>query len=172
MVCLCQQRYGVSVSATLWRVCVSNAMACLCQQRYGVSVSATLWRVCVSNAMACLYQQYYLFQRGWEVELTCRCLFFLLRVHHLQLTRSQSILPILHSLSTHTSTQVTDLKVSHSTLHQATTRTHPPWDTPTLGHTLPGTLPPWEHPPWDIPTLGHPSLLLLMCIVLTRICMD
>lgn len=52
----------------------------------------------------------YWLERGWEVELTCRCLFFLLRVHHLQLMSSHPLLPTLLSLSQHTSTQITGLK--------------------------------------------------------------
>ncbi|XP_065906408.1 WD repeat-containing protein 3-like [Dysidea avara] len=47
---------------------------------------------------------------GWEVELSCRCLFFLLRVHHAQLVSSQELLPLMEELRQHTTEQVTKLK--------------------------------------------------------------
>ena len=48
---------------------------------------------------------------GWEVELCCRCLFFLLRVHHHQLVTNSTLLPIIDSLKQHTSQQVSQIKV-------------------------------------------------------------
>ena len=51
-------------------------------------------------------------QNGWEVELCCRCLFFLLRIHHHQLVTNSSLLPVMSSLREHTSHQVTKIKVS------------------------------------------------------------
>lgn len=48
---------------------------------------------------------------GWEVELCCRCLFFLLRVHHHQLVSSSVLLPVMDSLRQHTAHQVTAVKV-------------------------------------------------------------
>lgn len=77
-------------------------------------------------------------QRGWEIELSCRCLFFLLRcvalkhhghslsiththtykhthgcrVHHHQITSSPDLLPIVDSLRSHTHQEVDKLRVS------------------------------------------------------------
>lgn len=45
--------------------------------------------------------------RAWDVELNCRCLFFLLRVHHGQITTSQELLPVIDRLR-----QITVEKVS------------------------------------------------------------
>ncbi|XP_046345376.2 WD repeat-containing protein 3-like [Haliotis rufescens] len=49
-------------------------------------------------------------QAGWEPELSCRCLLFLLRVHHGQITSSQALLPVIDRLRTCTLTQVTQLR--------------------------------------------------------------
>ena len=53
---------------------------------------------------------------GWEVELCCRCLFFLLRVHHHQLVTNSTLLPIMDSLKQHTSQQVSQIKVTRTKL--------------------------------------------------------
>ncbi|XP_006813674.2 WD repeat-containing protein 3 [Saccoglossus kowalevskii] len=47
---------------------------------------------------------------GWEVELSCRCLFFLLRVHHGQITSDQLLLPVIDSLRQHTVSKVNELR--------------------------------------------------------------
>lgn len=47
---------------------------------------------------------------GWEVELSCRCLFFLLRIHHHQLVTNSALLPVMSSLREHTSRQVSKIK--------------------------------------------------------------
>ena len=51
-------------------------------------------------------------KHGWEVELSCRCLFFLLRIHHGQITSNQSLLPIVDRLRTNTEMMVENLRVS------------------------------------------------------------
>lgn len=48
--------------------------------------------------------------QGWEVELSCRCLFFLLRVNHGQITSSQVLLPIIDRLRSTTLSKVAQLK--------------------------------------------------------------
>ncbi|XP_063403834.1 WD repeat-containing protein 3-like isoform X1 [Mytilus trossulus] len=47
---------------------------------------------------------------GWEIELSCRCLFFLLRVHHGQITSNQVLLPVIDRLRTKTVDQVNKLR--------------------------------------------------------------
>ncbi|KAJ8314591.1 hypothetical protein KUTeg_006741 [Tegillarca granosa] len=47
---------------------------------------------------------------GWEIELTCRCLFFLLRVHHGQITSNQVLLPVIDRLKEKTLHRVQELK--------------------------------------------------------------
>ncbi|XP_041353923.1 WD repeat-containing protein 3-like [Gigantopelta aegis] len=47
---------------------------------------------------------------GWETELTSRCLLFLLRVHHGQLTSNQVLLPVIDRLRTHIVSRVTELR--------------------------------------------------------------
>ncbi|XP_071495513.1 WD repeat-containing protein 3-like [Diadema antillarum] len=47
---------------------------------------------------------------SWEVELACRCLLFLLRVHHGQITSSQSLLPMIDRLRSTTLDKVNELK--------------------------------------------------------------
>ncbi|XP_078001566.1 WD repeat-containing protein 3-like [Glandiceps talaboti] len=47
---------------------------------------------------------------GWVVELSCRCLFFLLRVHHGQITSNQELLPVINSLRTFTVSKVHELR--------------------------------------------------------------
>ncbi|XP_046574753.1 LOW QUALITY PROTEIN: WD repeat-containing protein 3-like [Haliotis rubra] len=49
-------------------------------------------------------------QAGWEPELSCRCLLFLLRVHHGQITSSQTLLPVIDRLRSSTLSQVTQLR--------------------------------------------------------------
>lgn len=51
---------------------------------------------------------------GWEVELSCRCLFFLLRIHHHQLVTNSALLPVMSSLREHTSRQVSKIKVGQA----------------------------------------------------------
>ncbi|XP_038059666.1 WD repeat-containing protein 3-like [Patiria miniata] len=47
---------------------------------------------------------------GWEVELACRCLLFLIRVHHGQITSSQSLLPIIDRLRSTSMQQVHQMR--------------------------------------------------------------
>ncbi|XP_023931815.1 WD repeat-containing protein 3-like [Lingula anatina] len=47
---------------------------------------------------------------GWEVELTCRCLLLLLRIHHGQITSNQVMVPVIEKLKTNTSSKVGELK--------------------------------------------------------------
>ncbi|KAK3576496.1 hypothetical protein CHS0354_034171 [Potamilus streckersoni] len=47
---------------------------------------------------------------SWEVELTCRCLFFLLRIHHGQITTNQVLLPIVDRLRSQTKERVRVMK--------------------------------------------------------------
>ena len=66
---------------------------------------------------------------GWEVELCCRCLFFLLRVHHHQLVTNSTLLPIIDSLKQHTSQQVSQIKVIRIGL---LVQSHPSFSLPPL----------------------------------------
>ncbi|XP_055954643.1 WD repeat-containing protein 3 [Patella vulgata] len=47
---------------------------------------------------------------GWETELVCRCLFFLLRVHQGQITSNQVLLPVVDRLRSATSNRVNQLR--------------------------------------------------------------
>ncbi|XP_033635246.1 WD repeat-containing protein 3-like [Asterias rubens] len=47
---------------------------------------------------------------GWQVELSCRCLLFLLRVHHGQITSSQVLLPIIDKVRSSSMRQVHHLR--------------------------------------------------------------
>ncbi|XP_062586296.1 WD repeat-containing protein 3-like [Saccostrea cucullata] len=47
---------------------------------------------------------------GWEVELSCRCLFFLLRVHHGQITSNLVLLPVIDRLRQKTRDRVSELR--------------------------------------------------------------
>lgn len=47
---------------------------------------------------------------GWEIELSCRCLFFLLRVHHGQITSNQVLLPVINRLRLKTVEKVNKLR--------------------------------------------------------------
>ncbi|ESO84126.1 hypothetical protein LOTGIDRAFT_184187 [Lottia gigantea] len=47
---------------------------------------------------------------GWETELVCRCLFFLLRVHQGEIISNQILLPIVDRLRTVTSNRVNQLR--------------------------------------------------------------
>ncbi|KAK3097407.1 hypothetical protein FSP39_009376 [Pinctada imbricata] len=47
---------------------------------------------------------------GWEVELSCRCLFFLLRVHQGQITSNQVLLPVIDRLRKKTVDKVSQLR--------------------------------------------------------------
>ncbi|KAL4233425.1 Dip2/Utp12 protein [Mactra antiquata] len=47
---------------------------------------------------------------GWDVELCCRCLFFLLRVHHGQVTQSKELLPVIDKLRKVTLEKVTEMR--------------------------------------------------------------
>ncbi|XP_060076229.1 WD repeat-containing protein 3-like [Ylistrum balloti] len=49
-------------------------------------------------------------ERGWHVELTCRVLFFLLRVHHGQVTSSPVLMPIIDRLRSSTQTKVNQIR--------------------------------------------------------------
>ncbi|XP_057708429.1 WD repeat-containing protein 3 [Corythoichthys intestinalis] len=48
-------------------------------------------------------------QQGLEVELVCRCLFFLLKIHFGQISSSQKLLPIIDDLRTNTLSKVQDI---------------------------------------------------------------
>lgn len=50
-------------------------------------------------------------QADWEVELVCRCLFFLIRVHHNQLVGMATLLPLVADLRSHVSTTISQYKV-------------------------------------------------------------
>ncbi|XP_053396135.1 WD repeat-containing protein 3-like [Mercenaria mercenaria] len=47
---------------------------------------------------------------GWDIELNCRCLFFLLRVHHGQITACQELLPVVDRLRKITVEKLTTLR--------------------------------------------------------------
>lgn len=47
---------------------------------------------------------------GWEVERCCRCLFFLLRIHHGQITSNQLLLPVIERLRHSTIQKVSQLR--------------------------------------------------------------
>lgn len=47
---------------------------------------------------------------GWDVELSCRCLLFLLRVHHGQITSNQMLIPVIDRLRKVTIEKVTNLR--------------------------------------------------------------
>ncbi|CAH1224432.1 WDR3 [Branchiostoma lanceolatum] len=47
---------------------------------------------------------------GWEVELTCRCLFFLLRIHQGALTSNQVLLPVMDNLRKNTQDRVQQIR--------------------------------------------------------------
>ncbi|XP_071956729.1 WD repeat-containing protein 3-like [Antedon mediterranea] len=46
----------------------------------------------------------------WESELTCRCLLFLLRIHHGQITSNQVLLPVIDRLRGHISSTVGNMR--------------------------------------------------------------
>ncbi|XP_028846956.1 WD repeat-containing protein 3 [Denticeps clupeoides] len=49
-------------------------------------------------------------QSGLEVELVCRCLFFLLRIHFGQITSNQMLLSVIDELRTNTISKVTEIR--------------------------------------------------------------
>ncbi|XP_068755786.1 WD repeat-containing protein 3-like [Montipora capricornis] len=49
-------------------------------------------------------------QRGWEVELSCRCLSFLLRIHHSQIVSNRVLVPVIDSLRVHAKSRVHNLR--------------------------------------------------------------
>ncbi|XP_028412529.1 WD repeat-containing protein 3-like [Dendronephthya gigantea] len=49
-------------------------------------------------------------KNDWETELTCRCLFYLLRIHHNQIIASPELLPVMDSIRSHTQTRVREMK--------------------------------------------------------------
>ncbi|CAH3120735.1 unnamed protein product [Pocillopora meandrina] len=49
-------------------------------------------------------------QRGWEVELSCRCLSFLLRIHHSQIVTNKVLVPVIDSLRQHAKSRVHGLR--------------------------------------------------------------
>ena len=49
-------------------------------------------------------------KNGWETELTCRCLFFLLRIHHNKIISTPEALPIIDCIRSHTRTRVREMK--------------------------------------------------------------
>jgi U3 small nucleolar RNA-associated protein 12 len=50
-------------------------------------------------------------KNGWEIELSCRCLFFLLRIHHNQIVSSKALVSVMDSLRQNTRKRVTELRV-------------------------------------------------------------
>ncbi|KAK7493105.1 hypothetical protein BaRGS_00015626 [Batillaria attramentaria] len=51
-----------------------------------------------------------LLNKGWETELTCRCLLFLLKIHHGQVTSTQVLLPVVDRLRTQATQRTDQLK--------------------------------------------------------------
>ncbi|XP_067049791.1 WD repeat-containing protein 3-like [Acropora muricata] len=49
-------------------------------------------------------------QCGWEVELSCRCLSFLLRIHHGQIVSNRVLVPVIDSLRKHAKSRVHELR--------------------------------------------------------------
>uniref|UniRef100_A0A4W4F556 WD repeat-containing protein 3 n=1 Tax=Electrophorus electricus TaxID=8005 RepID=A0A4W4F556_ELEEL len=49
-------------------------------------------------------------QQGLEVELVCRCLFYLLRIHFGRITSNQMLLSVIDDLRTHTITKVREIR--------------------------------------------------------------
>ncbi|XP_061547569.1 WD repeat-containing protein 3 [Phycodurus eques] len=49
-------------------------------------------------------------RQGAEVELVCRCLFFLLKIHFGQISSSQKLLPVIDDLRTNTLSKVLDIR--------------------------------------------------------------
>lgn len=49
-------------------------------------------------------------QSGWEVELSCRCLSFLLRIHHNQIVVNKVLVPVIDSLREHAKARVHQLR--------------------------------------------------------------
>ncbi|XP_027043917.1 WD repeat-containing protein 3-like [Pocillopora damicornis] len=47
---------------------------------------------------------------GWEVELSCRCLSFLLRIHHSQIVANKVLVPVIDSLRQHAKSRVHGLR--------------------------------------------------------------
>lgn len=51
-----------------------------------------------------------LLNNGWDTELTCRCLLFLLKIHHGQVTSTQVLLPVIDRLRAQTTRRTDQLK--------------------------------------------------------------
>lgn len=49
-------------------------------------------------------------EKGWEIEYCCRCLFFLMRVHHAQIVANNSLLSVVDKLRNNAVEKVTELK--------------------------------------------------------------
>ncbi|CAB3977314.1 WD repeat-containing 3 [Paramuricea clavata] len=49
-------------------------------------------------------------KNAWETELSCRCLFFLLRIHHNKIISTPELLPIIDSIRSHTRSRVREMK--------------------------------------------------------------
>jgi len=49
-------------------------------------------------------------QCGWEVELSCRCLSYLLRIHHGQIVSNRVLVPVIDSLRKHAKSRVHELR--------------------------------------------------------------
>uniref|UniRef100_A0A6P8IV86 WD repeat-containing protein 3-like n=1 Tax=Actinia tenebrosa TaxID=6105 RepID=A0A6P8IV86_ACTTE len=47
---------------------------------------------------------------NWEIELSCRCLFFLMRIHHNQIAATSKLLPVIDSIRQNTKRQVHGLR--------------------------------------------------------------
>ncbi|XP_046849685.1 WD repeat-containing protein 3-like [Xenia sp. Carnegie-2017] len=49
-------------------------------------------------------------KNGWETELSCRCLFFLLRIHHNKIISTPRLLPVIDSIRSHCRSRVREMK--------------------------------------------------------------
>ncbi|XP_046847985.1 WD repeat-containing protein 3-like [Xenia sp. Carnegie-2017] len=49
-------------------------------------------------------------KNGWETELSCRCLFFLLRIHHNKIISTPELLPVIDSIRSHCRSRVREMK--------------------------------------------------------------
>ncbi|XP_046860698.1 WD repeat-containing protein 3-like [Xenia sp. Carnegie-2017] len=49
-------------------------------------------------------------KNGWETELSCRCLFFLLRIHHNKIISIPELLPVIDSIRSHCRSRVREMK--------------------------------------------------------------
>ncbi|KXJ05484.1 WD repeat-containing protein 3, partial [Exaiptasia diaphana] len=54
---------------------------------------------------------------NWEIELVCRCLFFLMRIHHNQITSTSRLLSVVDSIRQNTKQHIHELKVNKNFYH-------------------------------------------------------